>query len=76
MAELDDIRRMLDPRDLSFIKSHSKSLHAGQVIDVTSRRYGGSESCKIRSRVLQFGAAAVITCAVVLAGMVYFGKKK
>ena len=75
MSELDDIRKMIDPRELDFVRGHSRSLRTNQVLDITSRRYGGGDG-NFMIKVLQFSAAAIITCGVVFAGMSFINRKK
>lgn len=86
MAELDDIRRMLDPRDIDFVRRNSRSLRPNQVLDISTAKYGagvgadGSSggSCSVGSvaKVFKFGAAALVACAVVLAGITILSKRK
>lgn len=75
MSELDDIRKMIDPRDLYFVRRHSGALHENQVLDVTSAKYGGgSQSPAVKF--LQIGVVTAALCAAVVAGVIYWRKRK
>lgn len=86
MAELYDIRRMLDPRDIDFVKRNSRSLLPNQVLDISTAKYGAGFSSSSGSgggcsgipmgKALKFGAAALAACAVVLAGITILARRK
>jgi len=75
MSELDDIRKLIDPRDLDFVRRHSNSLHSDQVLDITSRRYGGRNG-KTGVTALKIVAVTLVACAIIVAGMAYMKTKK
>lgn len=63
-AELDDIRKLLNPSDLQYVQAHSKSLRPGEFMPL-SAKYGAG-SFNGASNTVKFVAAATLAAVPIL----------
>lgn len=65
MAELRDIRSVLNPTDINYARRNADSLSPNQILDVTVKYGGGGGQGTVAGKLLKVGAVAAITCAVI-----------